>query len=262
MKTQETSRYAGYAAEADEEKKFDPVLFWMGFGFFLVMSAMLATIFAALKHYYYDSDVLAVDTIMFSGNIKNGSVSELSDALASSPEMANFVRLDVDSLQQMLQSVPWVETASVRKAWPSTVMIAVTERHADARWGDAKLYSRTSGIFDGPASVRRTSLPLLSGPDGTEEMVFGMWQKLQGILPGVSIAELSLSPRHSWEAVLEDGTKLFLGRGEDAVYGRMQAFSSVYARLPAEHKKNAAYFDLRYESGSIAIGWKKDAYGS
>lgn len=257
---QDNSRSAGQA-DAEDKKKFDPVLFWMGFAFFLVMSAMLGTIFAALKHYYYDSDVLAVDTIMFSGNIENGTVTELSDALASSPEMANFVRLDVDSLQKMLQSVPWVETASVRKAWPSTVMISVTERHADARWGDAQLFSRTSGIFDGPVAVRHTSLPLLSGPDGTEEMVFGMWQKLQGTLPGIDIAELSLSPRHSWEAVLKDGTKLFLGRGEEAVFERMEAFLSVYSRIPAEHKKNAAYFDLRYESGSVAIGWKKEAYG-
>ena len=79
----------------------------------------------------------------------------------------------------------------------------------------------------------------------------------------LTIDELVLTERFSWQLTLDDGVTLNLGREERVE--RIQRFMDSYAMIKAKLKvkiitqkdKNQAvdYIDLRYDTG-LAVGWK------
>jgi cell division protein FtsQ len=60
------------------------------------------------------------------------------------------------------------------------------------------------------------------------------------------IAELRLSARGAWEAVLASGLTLELGRGE--VGARVERFAAAWPQI-AERNADTRYADLRYPNG-------------
>jgi cell division protein FtsQ len=71
----------------------------------------------------------------------------------------------------------------------------------------------------------------------------------------LSIDELVLSERYSWQLTLNDGVRLNLGREERIE--RIQRFMDVYQNIKEtqEDNKLVDYIDLRYDTG-VAVGWK------
>jgi cell division protein FtsQ len=61
-----------------------------------------------------------------------------------------------------------------------------------------------------------------------------------------AVAELRLTPRGAWHAVLDSGLSVALGRGE---WGpRAARFAAAWPQL-AEEARSATYADLRYPGG-------------
>ncbi len=75
----------------------------------------------------------------------------------------------------------------------------------------------------------------------------------------MSIDELILSERFSWQLTLNDGVTLNLGREErvERIQRFMDVYSLIKAQLKVEKEQNQAvdYIDLRYDTG-LAVGWK------
>lgn len=71
----------------------------------------------------------------------------------------------------------------------------------------------------------------------------------------LSIDELVLSERYSWQLTLSDGVRLNLGREERVE--RVQRFMDVYQEIKDKQQDNKLvdYVDLRYDTG-VAVGWK------
>ena len=41
---------------------------------------------------------------------------------------------DINVLQESVQSIPWVSHASIRKQWPDTIKVYLTEYQVEALW--------------------------------------------------------------------------------------------------------------------------------
>ena len=100
-------------------------------------------------------------------------------------------------------------------------------------------------------------LPAFFGPEGSEDIALANFVNLSKLLKfsELSIDELLLTERHSWQLTLNNGVMLNLGR-ENKIE-RVQRFMDVYPQIIKTKKENQQvdYVDLRYDTG-LAVGWK------
>ncbi len=241
--------------EENKERKFSWFEFFFGFGFTSVVVCALFTTFIAFKDYYYDGNFLPVDTISIKGNLSQISVERISLDLSEAGLLQNYIRMDVKDVQSLVQQIPWIQNVAVRKQWPSSLYLHVTEKRADAIWGEHRLYSREAGIFDSPEDDTYRGLVILSGPDDQAQHMYEQYRIFQRLLAksGFVIARITMTERRAWEIYLDQGPRLILGRELDEIKGRLERFLKVYPFI--QNRDQIAYLDLRYDSG-LAVGWK------
>jgi len=163
-----------------------------------------------------------------------------------------FFDFDVTEAKSQLEQHPWVLQAAVKRIWPDTLSLHLTEQVAIARWGDEQLLNQYGDLFQPGRLEDSLSLPLLTGPEGSQESVMRQYQKLNQILfpAGLRLSGLTLSKRGSWEYSLNDGMQIAAGR--DDVFEKTQRFIDFFNSLPEEQTSQFVSIDLRYGNG-IAI---------
>ena len=179
------------------------------------------------------------------------SEAEVSQVLA--PFMGNgFFDFDVVEAKQELEHHPWVLRASVTRVWPSTLSLHLTEHVAIARWGNEQLLNQYGEIFQTERVLELNVLPLLTGPEGSQEAVMCQYQKLSQILlpAGLRLSGLSLSKRGSWEYFLNEQFQVAAGRND--VFEKTRRFIDFYTGQPFEQSSQFLSIDLRYGNG-IAV---------
>ena len=161
----------------------------------------------------------------------------------------DYFTADIERVRQELLNLPWVQDASIRRQWQSTLRIRVIERNAVAYWADDALLSDRGDLFR-PKTIDRTmSMPLISGPEGLHHKVWEFLVRLHTDLSGLGLAvnELKLDERRSWSMLLSNGVELRLGRNDTE--RRIQRFVKVFSMRNAPNIDDIEYIDLRYPNG-------------
>lgn len=180
-------------------------------------------------------------------------ISEAEVSSMLSPFMGNgFFDFEVLDAKVALEQHPWVLQAAVKRIWPDTLSLQLTEQVAIARWGDEELLNQYGELFQPGSEQELNSLPLLTGPEESQESVMLQYQKLNQILfpAGLRLSGLSLSKRGSWEYLLNESMQVTAGR-ED-VFEKTQRFVDFYQSQPFEQSSQFLSIDLRYGNG-IAV---------
>jgi cell division protein FtsQ len=179
----------------------------------------------------------------------------------------NFFSVNLGEVRAVLESVPWVRHAQIRRVWPNTLSVRIEEQQPLALWNESEMintwgeaFAANQGELDDDAA-----LPQLSGPPNSERLVVQRYAELaRWFAPlNLSIQEVALSPRYAWDVTLSDGVKLSLGRDPAAdvadPHGRsgalpfaarierfVQTWPALVARLDGQSIQIA---DLRYSNG-------------
>jgi cell division protein FtsQ len=195
-----------------------------------------------------------VRVIAMDGAFQRVSPAQIEKAVA--PYLsAGFMTADLESMQNSVEILPWVDHARVRLQWPVGVHVDVTEQTAAARWGDAGLLNTRGQLFVRQAAHVPPELPRLSGPEGTESEVaqryFAATPRM--VEAGMRIAALRLDERGAWEMDLDSGVTVRLGRRD--VDERLERFIRTASQVISHHPNEVAYVDMRYSNG-FAIGWR------
>ena len=166
-----------------------------------------------------------------------------------------FFTTRVEKVSAAVEQLPWVAEADVRREWPHTLHVDITEEVPVARWNGDGLMDAQGRVFVHDTDKAYAALPMLSGRDGGEQDVLAQYNTLASLVAsrGLAIMVLTVDARGAATVVLNDGIEVRLGR-EDAET-RLARFSAV--ALPALGAKLAtvAYVDMRYTNG-FAVGWK------
>jgi len=193
-------------------------------------------------------------------NVASGSFHHVSarqvEAAVRPFLAAGFFNIDVRAVQAAVDALPWVDRCSVRRSWPDRLYVRVVEQQPLARWNADALLNRRGEAFHPAPDELPKGLPRLTGPDGLEKVVAGMYREVsQGLAPfHLQVAALTLDARRSWSLALADGSRFEMGRSEP--YRRLMAFLKVYPRLVASrHGEALQRVDLRYTNG-FAVSWK------
>lgn len=165
----------------------------------------------------------------------------------------SFFSLDVQQVHQTIVAEPWVHRASVRKRWPKTLNVHLTEQIPAAFWNHDLLLNTQGETFAAPFFGK--TLPKLFGPEGGQQTALQGYLAMQSLLSPLQlqITELQLSERYAWHLTLNNGVALKLGRSE--FLDRLQRFVDLYPML-VKDPRAIDYVDLRYDTG-LAVGWQQ-----
>lgn len=208
-----------------------------------------------------DETQLPISKIAVQGELYYVTADEVRNAVLAAGPLQSFMSQEVDTIHDVISALPWVHRVSVRKQWPDTIRINVTEHVPVAIWNGNKLLDGTGIVFNvDPTSIKSDKLISLHGIDGSETEVLNTWQTLGSMLRqiGLEIAQLSLNERRSWRIITSNGIRIELGR--KAKTERLERFVKLFDEIK-NSRKVIDYVDLRYDIGA-AIGWKTNNYNN
>lgn len=222
----------------------------------LLLSVMVMVLSASVwqvKDWLGTMDKLVLKQVRVGGSFVHISREKVESLLAPYAGL-NFFDVNVADIKQVLELQPWVRQASVRRQWPDSLEITISEQHAVARWGDRGLLNEHASAFF-PAGGLPLDLPSFDGVEHSEHLMLAQWQQMTVLLQplGLKIVAMRLDERRSWRISLDNGLKLMLGRAQDL--RRIQRFVAFYPRLLAARAAEVDVVDLRYPNG-IVLRWR------
>lgn len=164
---------------------------------------------------------------------------------------AGFFDFDINGASRDLEALPWVASVDVRRVWPDTLSLHLEEEMPIAKWGSAQLLNQYGELFSPGSTDSFAGLPLLDGPEGSQERVMQQYKQLSQVLSpaGLRLNGLALSHRQSW-SLRVNAMRVEVGRHD--VLARVQRFARFYAQQDRAETAQFASIDLRYGNG-IAV---------
>ena len=161
----------------------------------------------------------------------------------------SLLLVDMDQIKSRLEEMPWMRSVTIRREWPDTLVLSVTEEMAIARWGDGQLLNQDGEIFSPKNIIGLEHLAILSGPENSAGKIMEHYQLFNQLLyqRGLKIGELDLDARGAWTLGLANGVQIKIGKSD--VMKRMRRLVAFIDPLFVEKMKNVESIDLRYDSG-------------
>ena len=246
------SPVAKQAAYLKKKEASSISLKWMNWALpLLVLCVML--FFA--KDHLGKPETLPVNKIRVHGEFINVDETMLHNAVASTVA-GGYFNVDVEQVRKVVEQLPWVSEASVRRVWPDTLSVSIVEQKPIAISKAYGLINAKGDVFKPKRKVVTTSLPVFEGNANLNKLMLSKYHEMNKILAAINkkITYLKLDARHALELKLDNELKIVLGRGNTTQ--RLERFIFIYHKVLAKHATDIDVIDLRYTNG-MAISWKK-----
>ena len=163
----------------------------------------------------------------------------------------NIFKADVNAAQAAFAKMPWVGKAQVKRIWPDTVVVTLTERVPVARWAVAGLVDSNGQLFDAQTDAY---LPVFEAENTdpkarVPQLMVAKLAAFQAALKptGLRIAKLHYSARSAWTLALDNGITVRLGRENEAE--RLKHFVWAWPQVLQPQAADIDYVDMRYKDG-------------
>ena len=202
---------------------------------------------------YGFNEIAPIEKIDIQGDFENISRDAFREQVMAVIN-AGYYSLDLDAMRATLMLLPWVDDVSVRRKWPSSLYIKVTEKRAVAYWNDDAMISDHGDVFKPDDVQSKRQLPKLNGPEGLHNK---MWMFLTIINKdfssmGFEVVDLKLDDRRAWSFKFLSGNisdEILVKLGRDHAEDRLARFVRVFSNIDKLNLKNTEVIDLRYPNG-------------
>jgi len=179
------------------------------------------------------------------GRLKYITREQIS-SLISSQIAGSFLTVELDTIGNAFEKLPWVRAASVRRHWPHGLEVKLEEHVVLARRGSSELVNIYGEVFTATTNKRLTEFtgPVESSHEVSQQYV--VFRKLLQPLQK-NIDQLDFSPRRAWRIHMEGGVVLELGR--EQVETRLGLYVLAHDHIASQFKEQVTYVDLRYPNG-------------
>lgn len=202
--------------------------------------------------------VFAIGGITVGGDVAHNNAVTLRANVA--PHLrGTFFTTDLAETRSAFEAVPWVRRAVVQREFPNRLRVVLQEHQPVALWGgegDSTLVNSFGEVFEANVGdVEQDDLPRLQGPQGQSQQVLAMYQAVAPLLEAIdlTVSSLVLTGRGSWQATLDSGAVIELGRGAPAeVVPRVQRFAQTLTQVTSKYGRRADALesaDLRHGDG-------------
>lgn len=214
---------------------------------------------------YHTLDIylLPVESLYVTGNISHLDQADLARTVKRQID-AGFFAVDVDRVKVAVQDLAWVQSVSVRRVWPDSLHIEITEHIPVARWQDDYLINERGELFMASSinaqPAAESSLPHITGPDDLQPELYKHFLQIRSVMQGseLDVAKVAVDTRRSMRLTLRNGIVLLMGRMSELPYDyeRLTKFVSAYDKSLQQRVGDISEIDLRYTNG-FAVQWKK-----
>lgn len=180
-----------------------------------------------------------------------------------------FFSLDLEGARNAFELLPWVREAAVRRVWPGTLVIELTEHVPAAAWNELSILNTRGEVF----AVRPwAGLPKVSAPEGSErEVASRMGDFSQMLKPaGWEIAALRVDARQAWQVALKPAKAatgdapsdvradktVVIELGRERLSERVKRFVVFFPQVEvlAQGDQRVQSVDMRYPNGFAVRG--------
>lgn len=208
----------------------------------------------------YRPDTFVIDQLKIKGKLRHLQPTEI-ESLVSKRGVGNFFSIELEQIKAEIEGLAWVQRAEVRREWPNTLLIEVSEHRPVMRWNDDKWVNSVGDVVDLPGQVNVSNPIALSGGDADSKLMLRQaydWKKRLA-KSGLELRAMELSGSHAWTlSLLEIGRdsqfELLLGR-EDVEH-RLVRFQQLFEKRFQHSDQFLQRVDARYPDG-LAIKSEK-----
>jgi cell division protein FtsQ len=182
-------------------------------------------------------------------------ISRQSVKLLIDEHMKNsFIKEDLLSVRNKLMANPWIDSVSLRREWPDVLHVVIKEQRAIARWGDKGFLNYRGDLVLAKSDAVLNELPLLRSDDNQTQLLMRQYQFISELLSEhqLTILLLKKSTVGIWQAELNNGWKLFLGRAD--INKKIQHLLFALDQKAIVLGSDIDSIDLRYENG-LSVQW-------
>jgi cell division protein FtsQ len=201
------------------------------------------------------SNAFPIKTIEYRGVFKYASQNDVDEAAKLSLN-GNFFTVDLFTIQQKVEALPWVQSVSLDRKWPDTIVLNIEEFKPIMRWGGGGWVSTTGVLISAPLdqSYELQNLPKLDGKVSELKSIlykFNQWQYELDAL-GLSIRTATFSESHSWALTLHgsDLSTFILQLGSTNEDARFNRFVRLFGQ-DESYFSGVEYIDARYPNGVV-----------
>lgn len=225
----------------------------------LLLAVLIAGVLLLAGYYLFDPGTLPIRQVRIEGEFRNLSTAALQDRISNKVK-GGFFNIDVAEVRNALLAEPWVKDVSVHRVWPDTLQVFVTEQIAVARWSDFGLLNRSGVMFVPDKSTFPKNLPILRGPEGTQEMMMKKYFELHKQLKplALNIRVLQLDERRAWSFETDNDLRVVLGKNN--FDERLERFVELMPVSLGKKLNEVEMIDMRYPNG-FAVRWKQSDVG-
>ncbi len=218
--------------------------------FFLGASIVIVALFSLVSSapsLHLDS-IFPIQKVEIHGNIPHIDRADLQN-IVTEQTVKGFFAVDVHGLHERILQLPWVASVSIRRIWPSTLVLMIHEKIAVAHFNKTALISAAGEIYYPHPDTIPENLPNLFGPAHRQSLIYQWYLQMSQVLAqgGFTISQLLVSERGAWQITLKSGVVLELGR--DQLLTRLNRFIKLYPQLIANDPRAIRSVDLRYPNG-------------
>ena len=168
-----------------------------------------------------------------------------------------FLSLNLSGLNKYLESEPWIRNATIRRSWPSTIIVDITEEKPIARWGEKQVLNNVGDYLEVTDKQSIKNLPTFTSEFGKSKEMIKSYQLMSEILgpTGLKVHEIQRDVVGSWLITTSSGIQINLGR--DQLAQKLRRFQVVWSAQLNSQVEKIKTIDMRYPNG-ISVAWNQD----
>lgn len=223
---------------------------------YLLASVLLMVLIGGLIYLPRVLDGYPIQSVKVEGVNDSRRQQEVQVVLESLVSGENFFSVPLQRIYQRAGQIAWVESASVRRDWPDSVVLTIRERVPVAVWNEAELVASSGRPFSAMDRYNIETLPRLSGPAERLMDVMGYYHSMSKVLAqsGLRIRAMAVDARLTARLELDNDMAVVVDRENYA--RKLRRFVTLYESVLASDSRGVERVDLRYGDG-IAVQWRK-----
>ena len=168
-----------------------------------------------------------------------------------------FLSLNLSGLNKYLESEPWIRNATIRRSWPSTIIVDITEEKPIARWGEKQVLNNVGDYLEITDKQSIKNLPTFTSEFGKSKEMIKSYQLMSEILgpTGLKVHEIQRDVVGSWLITTSSGIQINLGR--DQLVQKLRRFQVVWSAQLTSQVEKIKTIDMRYPNG-LSVAWNQD----
>ena len=168
-----------------------------------------------------------------------------------------FLSLNLSGLNKYLESEPWIRNATIRRSWPSTIIVDITEEKPIARWGEKQVLNNVGDYLEITDKQSIKNLPTFTSEFGKSKEMIKSYQLMSEILAptGLKVHEIRRDVVGSWLITTSSGIQINLGR--DQLVQKLRRFQVVWLAQLTSQVEKIKTIDMRYPNG-LSVAWNQD----